>query len=58
MPEPHSTASCRELKEANVKNLVLTHISTRYKEDEILKKEAEEVFEGAIIAYDYLTMKI
>ncbi|MDO5850441.1 MAG: ribonuclease Z [Methanobacteriaceae archaeon] len=44
--------------EANVKQLVLTHISTRYKEDEILKKEAEEVFEGAIIAYDYLTITI
>lgn len=56
----HSTVkeAANIAKEANVKNLVLTHISTRYKEDEILKKEAEEVFEGAIIAYDYLTIKI
>lgn len=62
----HAIANCHSTtkeaaniaKEANVKQLILTHISTRYSDDEIMKKEAKEVFENSIIAYDYLTIKI
>lgn len=56
----HSTTkeSANIAKEANVKQLILTHISTRYSDDEIMKKEAKEVFENTIIAYDYLTVSI
>lgn len=62
----HAIANCHSTtkeaaniaKEANVKELILTHISTRYSDDEIMKKEAKEVFENTIIAYDYLTVSI
>lgn len=56
----HSTVkeAIEVAKEADVNQLVLTHISTRYKEDKTMKKEAKELFENTIIAYDYLKIEL
>ncbi|MDR1721486.1 MAG: ribonuclease Z [Methanobrevibacter sp.] len=45
-------------KMANVKRLILTHISTRYKQIDQIKEEAQEVFENSEIAYDFLTITL
>lgn len=42
-------------KKANVKNLILTHISTRYTEEEVeelILKEAKKIFSNTEVAYD------
>jgi ribonuclease Z len=57
----HSTA--REASEvarrANVRKLVLTHISSRYSEDtSILLKEAKSIFENTIVAEDLMALDI
>jgi ribonuclease Z len=56
----HSTASMAAdiAKKANVKRLVLTHISTRYKDTKNLEKEALEVFENTILAEDMMILKV
>ncbi|WP_292487214.1 ribonuclease Z [Methanohalobium sp.] len=57
----HSTASeAAELaKKAGVIKLVLTHISSRYTEDESpLLNEANEIFENVVIADDLMEIKI
>ena len=56
----HSTASMAAdiAKKANVKRLVLTHISTRYKDTKNLEKEALEVFENSIVAEDMMILKV
>ncbi|HTX61070.1 MAG TPA: ribonuclease Z [Methanobacterium sp.] len=56
----HSTASdaARIAKEARAKNLILTHISTRYKDTETLQKEASEIFENSILAEDFFTYEV
>ncbi|RBQ23729.1 Ribonuclease Z [Candidatus Methanobinarius endosymbioticus] len=56
----HSTASqaAKIAKEANVSQLILTHISTRYTSIDDLKQEAIEIFENTEIAYDYLNLEI
>jgi len=43
-------------KKANVKQLILTHISRRYQKEDIaqLEKEAKEVFENSKVAYDFM----
>ena len=48
----HSTSkeAAEIAKEANVKLLVLTHISTRYTSDLNIKNEAKEIFENTIVA--------
>ncbi len=43
--------------EANVKKLILTHLSRRYHERDVLE-EARSVFPGAIVARDFDTFKI
>lgn len=50
----HSTArdAARIAKKANVKKLVLTHISARYKVIDQLLMEAKEEFENVIVAQD------
>ncbi len=45
-------------KKANVKKLVLTHFSQRYKYTKILKKEAKEIFPNVVCAKDFLTLSI
>ncbi len=58
----HSTTVQAALtaKKAGVKNLILTHISSRYTgiATEILKKEAEEIFPAVIIAEDFMKVDI
>ncbi|MCS7144339.1 MAG: ribonuclease Z, partial [Archaeoglobaceae archaeon] len=57
----HSTAreAGEVAKKANVRKLILTHISARYSKDpEILLKEAKEVFEDVEIANDFFELNL
>ncbi len=45
-------------KKANVKQLVLTHISRRYTDASELEKEARKVFENTRVAYDFMKIKL
>ena len=56
----HSTSSqaAKIAKDANVEKLILTHISTRYTNIEDLKKEAIEIFENTIVAYDFMNIEL
>ncbi|MDG6244024.1 MAG: ribonuclease Z [Methanolobus sp.] len=61
MESMHSTAREAALlaKEANVRKLVLTHISSRYSDDATqLLEEAREVFQNVIVADDLLELEI
>ncbi|WP_297979304.1 ribonuclease Z [uncultured Methanobrevibacter sp.] len=56
----HSTSkeAAEVAKKANVKELVLTHISTRYKTDKIIEKEAKEIFENTQVAHDFMKIDL
>ena len=56
----HSTAKqAAELgKNANVKNLILTHFSARYNDESVLLNEAKQVHKSAIAAKDLLEIEI
>ena len=56
----HSTArqAAEIAKKADVKRLVLTHISPRYMRDEDLEREAKEVFEDSVVARDFMKLEI
>lgn len=57
----HSTAkeAAEVAKAANVKKLILTHISTRYSKDTTpLLEEAKEVFSNTIVAEDFLSIEV
>ncbi len=56
----HSTAqgAARIAKEAGVKNLILTHISTRYQDNGELEKEALNIFKNLTIARDFLSFEV
>lgn len=56
----HSTAhqAAWIAKKANVRRLILTHISSRYRDDKILLKEAQEVFPDTIVARDRIEFEI
>jgi ribonuclease Z len=56
----HSTAAdaARIAKDAKVKNLILTHISTRYQDTEGLENEALNIFKILTIARDFLTFEV
>ena len=56
----HSTPSQAALiaQKANVKRLVLTHISSRYSNGQILQEQAAKIFPEVIIAKDFLELKI
>jgi ribonuclease Z len=45
-------------KAAEVKELILTHISRRYKDASILEKEAKKVFPNTKVAYDFMRIKL
>jgi ribonuclease Z len=51
----HSTASqaAEVAKQAKVKLLILTHISNRYKDDQILLEQAQKIFPNTIVAEDF-----
>lgn len=56
----HLTAkqAAKIAKEANVKKLILTHFSQRYKHAEEFKKEASKIFKNVICAKDFMNIKI
>ncbi len=56
----HATASqaATIAKNANVKQLILTHISPRYKTDSSLLKEARKIFKNTKIAKDFMKIEI
>lgn len=56
----HSTAAdaARIAKKARVKNLILTHISTRYQDADLLEKEALDIFKNTTIARDFMTLEV
>ena len=56
----HSTASQAAVlgKEAGVKNLILTHFSARYRDEDEHLKEAQEIHNSVIAAKDLLRIKI
>jgi ribonuclease Z len=56
----HSTPSqaAREAKKANVKKLILTHISARYEDTSMLLKQARKVFRNVQVAKDFMEMEI
>ena len=58
----HSTArqAGQMAREANVKQLVLFHFSTRYKEEELdkLLQDAQKEFDNVILAKDFMKMEI
>ena len=52
-----SEQAAKIAKQANVKQLILTHIGKRFKNTSILLKEAKEVFKNTKIAKDFLKIK-
>jgi ribonuclease Z len=56
----HSTPSqaAEEAKRAKAKKLVLTHISARYADAELLLEQARKVFENTVVAEDFLMLKL
>lgn len=56
----HSTAkeAAHIAKEAKVEKLVLTHISSRYTNSDIIEKEAKKIFENTSIAKDGLVIGV
>lgn len=56
----HSTVSqaARIAKKAEVKKLILTHLSTRYKETDSLKRESKEIFENSMVAEDLMRIQV
>ncbi|MHA2183703.1 MAG: ribonuclease Z [Promethearchaeota archaeon] len=61
LEKQHSTArdAALDAKSMNAKQLILTHISTRYQEDaENLLKEAKEIFPNTILAKDLLKIEL
>jgi len=58
--ELHSTASqaANIALEANVKRLVLTHISPRYEDPSLLLSQAKRIFENTTIAEDFMSIEL
>jgi ribonuclease Z len=56
----HSTCyqAAEIAKKANVHSLILTHISTRYRDTSILKTGAAAIFENVIVAEDFMIMEV
>lgn len=60
LEDGHSTPSeaARTAKRAKVKMLVLTHISARYKNPELLLEQAMKIFPNVVIAEDFMRIKV
>ncbi len=58
--EGHSTVvqAAEVAKEAHARKLVLTHISARYENVELLKNQASSVYENVIVANDFMSIMI
>jgi ribonuclease Z len=56
----HATAgeAAKIAKAAKVKKLILTHISTRYKDTTILYEQAKTIFPNTIIAEDFMEISL
>ncbi len=56
----HSTAkmAAEAARDAGVRNLVLSHISPRYDDADVLVQEAREVFEKVIAAHDLMEIRV
>ena len=56
----HSTGAdaAKIAKKAHVKQLILTHISTRYQDTNLIEKEALNIFKNTVIAKDFLTFEV
>ena len=56
----HSTTThaARIAKEADVSELILTHISTRYRDSDSLRREARHIFNKVIMAEDFMTIDV
>jgi ribonuclease Z len=56
----HSTSiqAAQIAKKANVKKLILTHISNRYKNSDLLVTESRRVFENSIVAEDFMHLEV
>jgi len=60
MEDGHSTPSmaAKTAKEAGVKRLVLTHISARYKDANLLLQQAKKIFVDTELAEDFLKLEL
>ena len=56
----HSTPSqaAGTAKKARVKQLVLTHISARYEDPNVLLKQAREIFKNTVVAEDFMIIEV
>lgn len=56
----HSTASeaAEIAKKARVRKLILTHISTRFRNGCLLEEEAKRIFNNSLLAEDLMVMKV
>jgi ribonuclease Z len=56
----HSTTTHAAMiaKEAQVSQLILSHISTRYRDSDILKKEAKQIFDKVMVAEDFMILEV
>jgi ribonuclease Z len=56
----HSTPSmaAKTAKQANVKQLILTHISARYTDTSLLLQQAKKTFKNTLIAEDFLKIEL
>jgi len=56
----HSTPSqaAMQAKKAKAKKLVLTHISARYANADLLLEQAKKVFENVVVAEDFLVLEL
>ena len=56
----HSTPSqaARVAKKANVEQLILTHISARYEDANMLLKQAKKIFDNTRVAEDFMKLEI
>ncbi len=50
--------ACRLARKANVKKLILTHVSRRYTNLKELEEEAKKFFPNSEIAYDFMKIKL
>jgi ribonuclease Z len=56
----HSTPSqaARDAKKARAKQLVLTHISARYDDTNVLLEQARKIFRNTVVAEDFMNIEI